>query len=293
MNVKCLPRPLMETLPTNIMTDTGPCDHPCLHCPEWGDLPGYEFEYDSEEEGEGVEEEGDEGNVEADGAPDETEGGPVHRGDREKKINRMPFSEADKQLQNGWLGVFYRQGEGAPPLYAVVTKPDPVERPYHPTLLLKGTARPLSRNECPPERRYASEMAAVAWVAFGGFERIYFRELLPPPMPTTTTHVTRPLLEDVKGFVNHVRNIEHTDKEKGRLRDAQTDEERAAMAATLVVAHMYHQLGVLAPHPDEVEVGGLEGLLPLGRQLEVKVPRVKVGPLRRDGGRLPMLARWV
>eukprot|EP00731_Ephydatia_muelleri_P014196 Em0007g1506a len=164
----------------------------------------------------------------------------------------MPFSEADKQLQSGWLGVFYRQGEGAPPLYAVVTKPDPVGRPYHPTLLLKGTARPLSRNECPPERRYASEMAAVAWVAFGGFERIYFRELLPP---TTTTHVTRPLLEDVKGFVNH--------------------------------------LGVLATHPDEVEVGGLEGLLPLGRQLEVKVPRVKAGPLRRDGGRLPMLARWV
>ena len=252
-------------------------------CREWLDLPGYEFEYDSEGEEGHEEEEGDEqeGSDDVDGPT-----GWLHHGDKTK---RMRFSEADKQLESGWLGVFCRKEEGAPPLYAVVTKPDPVGRPYLPTLLLKGTARPLSSSECPPGRRYASAMAAVAWVAFGGFKRIYFRELLPlPPL----THVTRPLA-DVKGFVNHVTNIEHTDKEKQRLREAQTDEERTAVAATLVVAHMYHQLGVIVTPPEEVEIGGLEGLLPLGRELEVKVPRVKVGPLGHNGGKQPLLATWV
>ena len=98
----------------------------------------------------------------------------------------------------------------------------------------------------------------------GGLWRVrahLFRELLPP---TTTTHVTRPLLEDVKGFVNHVRNIEHTDKEKGRLRDAQTDEERAAMAATLVVAHMYHQLGSWPHTPTRWRLGGWRACSPWG-----------------------------
>ena len=265
----------------------GACDECscCCSACEWPDLPGYELEYDPEEEEDDDEEPSDTtcgtaDNDEVDGVIDW-----LHR--RDKRKGKLRFSEVDKRLQSGWLGVFFR-GEGAPPLYALVSKPDAAEdeRAHLPTLLLKGTARPLSREEtAPPAPRYASARAAVAWVAFGGFERIYFRQLLSP--------LARPL-GDVREFVDRVRSIQHTERERRRLEEAGSDEERAAVAATAVVAHMYHQLGVLlGTPPDEVEVGALEGHLLLGDSLEVKIPRIKSGPLSHDGGKLPLLAKWV
>ena len=246
------------------------------HQDEWPDLPGYVLEYDSDEDDEDKDDQDEvdgpcssrNGNVEADG---------FYTNGKKRKLR---FNKIEDRLQSGWLGVFCRK-EGASPLYAMVSKPDPVE----PTFLLKGTARALSREEARRGgARHASAKAAVTWVALGGFERIYFRPLV------TTKEVHQ--VEKINEFLSRV--IAQTERERHRLDKANTDWERTAIAATVVVAQMYHELGVLVGAlPDEVEAGSLEGHLPLGEALEVKIPRVKPGPLSNNCHKLTPLAKFV
>ena len=142
---------------------------------------------------------------------------------------------------------------------------------------------PLGKFRANDEPRFVCAVSAAGRVAFGDFETILVRKLSAPVMDGE-------LLTDTQTLLKRISEIPFSKEEISKIVEAATtDEERALLLSTGVVAHIYNLLGVLECPPDQVAPHTLEDHMMLERPVEVKIPNFKEGPVAH--GKSPLLAK--
>ena len=217
----------------------------------------------------------------------------------EKKEKKYAFHKLAPTLRTGDLCIMHRKHDEGPQ-YGILVDYKECSGDF-PMMLVKGRSKFITLNELDAKKNHEVRfISASSRIFYGDFTKVFVRQLV-------RENTSSCMLMDK--IIDKIANKPYTDEEKKLIEeeikqvsdlgypglggeDSIRPHSRVLrLPSTLVVACVYHELGILKGDPLLARPDNLEEMLPLKEPLRLKIPKCRRGPFHK--GPPPLFQRIV